>query len=112
MLRNVCSILIEMGAEPSFYDSYSWTPLAFAVKNGFPSIVALLLENNAFIDTCDKNLETPLHYACCNGHVNCINLLLDNGASIQSNIYRQNLLDLALENNQKEACMGLLKHSR
>ena len=102
-----------MGAESSCYDSDKWTPLAFAAKNGFPSIVALLLENNAFIDACDKNKETPLHYACCNGHVNCIYLLLDNGASmIKSNTYEQNVLDLALENNQKEACMALLKHSR
>lgn len=102
-----------MGAEPTCYDSHSWTPLALAAKNGFPNIAALLLENNAFIDACNKNKETALLYACCNGHVNCINLLLDNGANMfQLNVYGQNPLDIALENNQKEACMALLKHSR
>ena len=112
-LSYVCSTLIEMGAETSCRDDVNWTPLDYAARNGFSKTVSVLLDNDAPVDACDKNKTSPLHHASSNGHVDCINLLLDHGARIDlETIARQNCLDLAVENNQKEACMALLKHKR
>ena len=70
-------------------------------------VCSTLIEMGAETSCRDDVNWTPLDYAARNG------LLLDHGARIDlETIARQNCLDLAVENNQKEACMALLKHKR
>lgn len=102
-----------MGAEISARDDINWTPLDYAAYNGHKKVMVVLLENDAPVDACGKNRATPLHHAAQNGHTDCIDILLDYGASIElKNIYNKTCLDLAVENDQIEACRSLIKHNR
>lgn len=102
-----------MGAETSSRDDVNWTPLDYAARHGRTKTVKLLLDNDAPVDAFDKNLSTPLHHSSKHGHIDCIKVLLDYGASIsQQNILGKNCLDLAVENNQREACMAFVTHKR
>ena len=63
------------------------------------------------VDAMDTNDSTPLHQASKNGHVDCIKMLLDNGATISCiDKDGKTCLDLAVENNQKDACLALINH--
>ncbi|XP_065677445.1 uncharacterized protein LOC100203916 isoform X1 [Hydra vulgaris] len=105
--------LIEMGAQISGRDDSSWTPLDYAARNGHSKVVVALINNGASVDGFDPNKLTPLHHASINGHVDCINVLLNHGASISfQNKDGKNCLDLAIENNRKEACVVFVKHDR
>jgi len=109
----VCEVLIGMGAETSCRDDVNWTPLDYAARNGHVKTMQVLLDNDAPVDACDRNMTTPLHHAAMKGHVDCINLLLDYEASISlENAQEKNCLDLAVEANQQDTCMALIKHKR
>jgi uncharacterized protein len=72
--------LIEHKAE---VNKPGWTPLHYACSNGEPqssAMVALLLENHAYIDAESPNRTTPLMMAARYGHADVIKLLLEEGA--------------------------------
>lgn len=109
----MCEVLIGMGAETSCRDDVNWTPLDYAARNGHVKTMQVLLDNDAPVDACDRNMTTPLHHAAMKGYVDGINLLLNYEASISlENAQGKNCLDLAVEANQQEACMALIKHKR
>ena len=61
---NVVEFLLEKGANPDVRGAYCrTTPLHGAVEVGFLSLIALLLEHDAWIDAQNKDEGTPLHYA-------------------------------------------------
>ena len=60
-----------------------WTPLHYAASAGSPqhtAIIALLLENYAYIDAASPNGTTPLMMAAQYGSAASVQLLLDEGA--------------------------------
>jgi ankyrin repeat protein len=60
-----------------------WTPLHYAASAGSPqhaAIIALLLENHAYIDAASPNGTTPLMMAAHYGSIESVQLLLDEGA--------------------------------
>ncbi|HVL45983.1 MAG TPA: ankyrin repeat domain-containing protein [Acidovorax sp.] len=60
-----------------------WTPLHYAASAGSPQhavIIALLLENHAYIDAASPNGTTPLMMAAHYGSAEAVQLLLDEGA--------------------------------
>jgi ankyrin repeat protein len=65
-------------------DSYSQTPLSYAATNGHNTIVQLLLEKGAEIESKDKYGQTPLSRGATNGHEGTVRLLLENGAKIEA----------------------------
>ena len=67
--------LIEQGADVNAKDKYGYTPLHFAVGNGYPKIVEVLLKNDAKVNAKNKNGITPLHLAACNGRTEIVELL-------------------------------------
>lgn len=52
------------------------TPLVWATKNGYLTMVKFLVKNNA------KRLSTAISWAVCSGHLDIVNFLLENGADI------------------------------
>lgn len=60
-----------------------WAPLHYAASAGSPQhamIIALLLENHAYIDAASPNGTTPLMMAAHYGSSEAVQLLLDEGA--------------------------------
>jgi len=60
------------------------TPLHCAARNGQESVITLLLDRSATIDSCSKNLLTPLHMSAQGDHVDCASSLLDRGAPVDA----------------------------
>lgn len=59
-----------------------WTPLHEACNHGHVDIVAILLDNNAFINAYGMDKDTPLHDAVINKHIEVLIVIL---AFINSN---------------------------
>uniref|UniRef100_A0A452GSH6 Uncharacterized protein n=1 Tax=Gopherus agassizii TaxID=38772 RepID=A0A452GSH6_9SAUR len=102
----ICSVLIEHGADVNMADKDSCSPLHFAAQNGDDRIVRLLLDHQAQADSQEhegwtslhlasqnnfKNMARvllshqggpPLHLACFKGHIEIICLLRDNHAKL------------------------------
>jgi ankyrin repeat protein len=60
------------------------TPLLCAAGNGHVSVVQLLLEHNAAIDSRNDRGQTPLAVAAIDGHESVVCLLLQHNASVNS----------------------------
>jgi hypothetical protein len=57
-------------------------PLAIAARNGHVSVINVLLEYGAKINTFDRRGRTALHHAALGGHKLAVNCLLDAGAKM------------------------------
>lgn len=62
----ICSVLIEHGADTNMPDEDGWTPLHFAAQNGDDRIVRLLLDHQARVNAQEHDGWTPLHLASQN----------------------------------------------
>ena len=69
--------LVERNAD---VNKTGWTPLHYAATNGHLAIMALLLENHAYIDAESPNGTTPLMMAAHYGTPAAVKLLLEAGA--------------------------------
>ena len=69
--------LIKKGAD---VNKSGWTPLHYAASGKSEKLVALLLENNAYIDAESPNGSTPLMMAAMYGSEASVELLLQEGA--------------------------------
>lgn len=101
-----------MGAEVDSTDSYGWTPLLFAAKNGSAGIIRMFLELNAKIDHEDQTGNTALLIASAKGHVDAVKLLLDRQASLKPADDGLNCLDVAIEYQHADVVMAIIKNSR
>ncbi|KAF5280679.1 hypothetical protein FQA39_LY05327 [Lamprigera yunnana] len=81
--HNVCTALINRGANISVTNRKEMTPLLLSVKEGHWAIGEKLLQNHAALEQCDASGRTPLMLAASEGHVGLIELLLDKGAAIE-----------------------------
>ncbi|KAL7783395.1 ankyrin repeat-containing domain protein [Trichoderma afarasin] len=87
------------------------TPLSWAAKNGHETVVKLLLEQGAEIDSQDNGGQTPLSLAAENGHETVVGLLLEKGAKAESMDKRDRTpLSLATKNGH-EAIAKLLANN-
>jgi ankyrin repeat protein len=80
----------DAGGSPLFPDG-DWivvrgfgTPLLCAAEKGHTSVVQLLLEHNASVDSRDRSYRCPLVVAASGGHESSVRLLLEHNASIDS----------------------------
>ena len=69
--------MVKKGAD---VNKTGWTPLHYAASTGQVKMMALLLENHAYIDAESPNGSTPLMMASMYGSAESVKLLLDGGA--------------------------------
>uniref|UniRef100_A0A674I7A2 Ankyrin repeat and kinase domain containing 1 n=1 Tax=Terrapene triunguis TaxID=2587831 RepID=A0A674I7A2_9SAUR len=79
-LPEICSVLIEHGADVNMADKDGWSPLHFAAQNGDDRIVRLLLDHQAQADSQEHEGWTPLHLASQNNFENVARVLLSRQA--------------------------------
>lgn len=111
-LRKICLTLLRMGAQVDSVDVNDSTPLLLAAKTGTGSIIQLFLEKNANIDHQDKTGSTALLIASTRGHVDVVKMLLSKQASLKPNENGLNCLDVAIDNQQSDVVMTIIKNSR
>jgi ankyrin repeat protein len=75
--RELAEKMIKKGAD---VNKTGWTPLHYAASAGQTAVVALLLENHAYIDAESPNGSTPLMMASMYGTPDVVSLLLEEGA--------------------------------
>ncbi|KAL2085395.1 hypothetical protein ACEWY4_018715 [Coilia grayii] len=75
-LHEICTLLVQHGADATLGDEGAWTPLHFAAQNGDERAARLLLEHGAIADAADEDGWTPLHLAAQNGHEGVARVLL------------------------------------
>ena len=84
-----------------------WTPLHYAASAASPqhlAIIALLLENHAYIDAASPNGTTPLMMAAQYGSTDAVELLLNEGADpTLRNMLKLTAADFALRVSRTEA---------
>ena len=69
--------LVKRGAD---VNKTGWAPLHYAASSGHLPIIAMLIENSAYIDAESPNGTTPLMMAAMYGTPEAVNLLLQEGA--------------------------------
>jgi uncharacterized protein len=85
--------LIKRGAD---VNKTGWAPLHYAASSGNLPIIALLIENSAYIDAESPNGTTPLMMAAMYGTPEAVKLLLQEGADPQlKNVQGLTALDFA-----------------
>ena len=97
--------LIKKGAD---VNKTGWAPLHYAASNGHLALMALLLENSAYIDAESPNGTTPLMMAAMYGTSEAVKLLIDEGADPQlKNQQGLTALQFAQRGNRPDAA-GLI----
>lgn len=82
-IKGQVDIVKALIARDADVNKTGWAPLHYAASAGTPQhtqIIALLLENHAYIDAASPNGTTPLMMAAHYGSLESVQLLLDEGA--------------------------------
>ncbi|XP_016101514.1 protein TANC1 [Sinocyclocheilus grahami] len=80
----VCSFLLERGAQVQQVNRRGACALFCAVRQGHWQIADLLLQHGADVNVSDKQGRTLLMVAACEGHLSTADFLLSKGASLGS----------------------------
>ena len=75
---------IEQGVDVNAADSYRWTPLHWAFKNGTLEIIKLLIENGADVNAATSSRTTVLMKAAYDDQLEEAKLLIENGANLNA----------------------------
>lgn len=78
--QKIAEALIRRGAD---VNKTGWAPLHYAASSANLPIIALLIENSAYIDAESPNGTTPLMMAAMYGTPEAVKLLIDEGADVQ-----------------------------
>ncbi|XP_042896507.2 ankyrin repeat, SAM and basic leucine zipper domain-containing protein 1 [Parasteatoda tepidariorum] len=102
-LLKCCILLLQYGANVNEHERHLTTPLMFAAREGYISIVKELLNHGAEVNSQDNSGKTALLWAASYGHGQIIRLLLQNNAdkNICDNM-GQTPEDIAYGNGYKE----------
>lgn len=79
-VRQICEWLIECDATVDKANLKRETALMYAAKNGYVSVIELLLNNRATLEACDNEERTALFYAVINDCYDATKSLIDAGA--------------------------------
>lgn len=79
-LKGQTEIVKKLIARGADVNKPGWTPLHYAATFGHTEIMALLLDNHAYIDASSPNESTPLMMAALYGSASAVKLLLEAGA--------------------------------
>eukprot|EP00795_Rhopilema_esculentum_P017434 gene17434-9036_t len=105
----VVQTLLTSGAAVDARNANMWTPLDCAASRGWTKCAEALLHGDSPIDPTDRGKTTPLHLSSKEGHVDMVKLLLANKADLSRKDHAgRNCLDIAIENNQKEAALAIV----
>jgi len=86
--------------------------LQAAVKNGYLSMVKLLIERDAKVNYQDESGNTALHYAAANGKKDIVKYLLENNADVNVvNVKEQKAIDYSNIKGYNEITELILKFS-
>jgi ankyrin repeat protein len=91
-------LLLNRGLDVNTLDYY-FSPLSAAAERGRLSVVRLLLERGAKVDTCGRDGYTPLTLAAIGGHRKVMRLLFRHGAKARNNGPKSPLLTLMDEDD-------------
>ncbi|MBN2836083.1 MAG: ankyrin repeat domain-containing protein [Candidatus Delongbacteria bacterium] len=87
-----------------------WTPLLYAVAQGYPKIVSILLDAGANPEISNVNKITPLMYSARYGNTEICKILLDHEVDLDTqDIYGMTALIVAARDGHKEIVELLLK---
>jgi ankyrin repeat protein len=108
--RDIARLLLDHGADVNILNKAKQTPLWIASREGFDTMVELLLEYNADtkIAASDDGNLTPLCIAMLNGHLFIVRMLLKSGANPNIEIDNRTLLFFAVENDDCDLAQLLL----
>ena len=87
---DIARFLIENGADVMAIDRHGFTPLYHASRNGYASIIPLLLEKKADASAKGSCGGTLLDDACYWNHLDVVKLLVDHNSKLDE----QNRQDL------------------
>ncbi|KAL4239818.1 hypothetical protein ACF0H5_000620 [Mactra antiquata] len=105
--------LLALGADNSVRDENYCTALILAASEGHVKVMNLLIDNLAEINVCDKLKNTALHMSSAGGHVDAVRLLLNkNACPTLLNSYQRSPLDMALDYEQVDVAVAMLKHKK
>jgi uncharacterized protein len=76
----IADALVKRGAD---VNKTGWAPLHYAASSGNLLIIAMLIENSAYIDAESPNGTTPLMMAAMYGSPEAVKLLIEEGADVQ-----------------------------
>src|SRR5450432_3009226 len=71
--------ILASGADINASDSFGWTPLMIAAKNGSTELVQLLLTSGADPNRENSTGATALYLAVKRGHIDIVELLVASG---------------------------------
>ncbi|XP_035392360.1 protein TANC1 isoform X1 [Electrophorus electricus] len=80
----VCSFLLDQGAQVQQVNRRGMCALFCAVRQGHWQIVDVLLQHGADVNGSDKQGRTLLMVAACEGHLSTVDFLFSKGASLTS----------------------------
>ena len=81
-LHLVLDSLFDKEADVNAKDKDGWTPLHWAVREGYPEIAKLLIEHGADVNTMDYKGYTTLHLVLDNPEI--AKLLIEHGADVNA----------------------------
>ena len=110
--RKVLSDLLEIGADINPPDIDGWTPLIWAAKTGSVDFIRVLLEKHADLDHADVEGNTVLHVTARYSHGEVMQLLLDQGAKVLTNKNGMTCSHVAMEFQNSDVIMAIVKHQR
>jgi uncharacterized protein len=97
---SLATVMIKKGA---LVNKTGWAPLHYAATNGHKAMVALLLEENAYIDAEAPSKTTPLMMAARHGHADVVKLLMEEGADVTpKNVHGFSAMDFAKGTNRAD----------
>jgi len=98
---DIAKVLIEKDAD---VNKPGWAPLHYAASKGHVEMMALLLDNDAYIDAESPNKTTPLMMAAMYGSTSAVKALLEAGADpFLKNEQGLTAIDFAQRVNRAEA---------